>query len=146
LGNIFESAMMMVDLAEQVLAEMDKVCSSMAGIQQSRLPSEEHIDKEVGLSGLPQNSSGSAVPGGPLSYAANQNRTDSGGVADADTAIPNFSFHYEPNTFDQSIFEGMENFDIFQHFDPEFDLETIDATLGNNINPSFPMNLLDFAD
>ena len=148
LGNIFESAMMMVELAEQVLAEMDKVCSSLAGIQQqdpSRLPSEENIGEEVDSAGHRLNPPRNAVSGVRQDYAANPNGNDYGGVIDVDTTATNFSFHYEPNTFDQSMFDGREDFDIFQHFDTDFDLETIDATLGNNINPSFAMNLLDFA-
>lgn len=44
--------------------------------------------------------------------------------------------------FNPSMFNEMPDFDVFGMFDPNFDLDAIDACLQGNLGLSFPTNLL----
>jgi hypothetical protein len=40
--------------------------------------------------------------------------------------------------FDLSIFDSIDDVDLFGMFDPAFDLDGFDACLEGNLNPAFP--------
>lgn len=42
--------------------------------------------------------------------------------------------------FDPSLFDSISDMDLFGMFDPTFDLNTIDACFGGNLDLSFPSN------
>lgn len=46
-----------------------------------------------------------------------------------------------PPSIDWSLWDNMPGFDIFQHFDPSFNLEAIDAALADNTQTVFPTTL-----
>jgi hypothetical protein len=143
LGDIFSSAAVMVNLAEQTVREMDKVCSSMIGAYQQEAThkpknSDISFSKEGATNKLsiPSNvsvSNAQSYEGGPQ-----LGHTDNVSVSGRTETL--FPFCYDPDTFDPSIFDNMPDLDVFEHFNPDFDLGAIDAALGDDINPSFPMD------
>jgi hypothetical protein len=43
--------------------------------------------------------------------------------------------------FDLSVFDSINDVDLFGMFDPAFDLDSFDACLEGNLNPTFPNEL-----
>ncbi|WYZ42656.1 hypothetical protein EsH8_VI_000355 [Colletotrichum jinshuiense] len=112
LGGMFRSALVMVDLAEQVIQEIDQVCSNALNEQNA-------------------NGSGDApnTPG-PETAPAHVG-PEVGSSWEVATIPPNG----EPvTTFDPSFYEGPAGLDVFEFFDPS-DLNAIDAILGGDAPP-----------
>jgi hypothetical protein len=42
--------------------------------------------------------------------------------------------------FNPAIFDSISDIDLFNLFDPAFDLDGFDACLGGSLNPAFPIN------
>jgi hypothetical protein len=38
------------------------------------------------------------------------------------------------------MLDSLPDFDVFEHFDPNFDLDAIDTALTDDTNPAFPIN------
>lgn len=53
-------------------------------------------------------------------------------------ANPVSNFYFPPQDFDPSIFDVVSDVDLFDMFDPTFDLNGIDACLQGNLDLSFP--------
>ncbi|KAF6823239.1 fungal specific transcription factor [Colletotrichum plurivorum] len=121
LGGMFRSALVMVDLAEQVLQEMAQVCSNAAN--------------------KPDEQGGN---GGASTHAANTPRQEAApSTAQMGTEAANLP---DPNAlpepqgsfitaFDESFYQGPAGLDVFEFFDPSFDLGAIDAILGGDAPP-----------
>jgi hypothetical protein len=128
-ADIFWSTTYMADLAEETIRELDKVCLTIAQSQQERtgnstgnasaaFTSEFSISREIATS--PSNLDGEET-GAPHRNSHSLQAPHDIGDSQAYEAVP----------FDPSDFENMPELDIFQHFDPNFDLEGIDAALFN---------------
>ncbi|TDZ33632.1 hypothetical protein C8035_v010649 [Colletotrichum spinosum] len=121
LGPMFRSALVMVDLAEQVLQEMDQVCSNAAN------KSDENT------------ASASAVNSPGQEAAPAQHGAEGGGgdvMAGGQSEQPGPVVATFGN-FDPSFYEGPAGLDVFEFFDPSFDLNAIDAILGGEAPPEF---------
>ncbi|GKT63272.1 fungal specific transcription [Colletotrichum tofieldiae] len=108
LGGMFRSALVMVDLAEQVIQEIDQVCSNALNEQ-----------------------NGNGSTGAPTT-PRQEDATNVGSEMGNSLEIENLP----PHGFDASIFEGPAGFDVFEFFDPG-DLNAIDAILGGDAPPGF---------
>jgi hypothetical protein len=148
LGEIFWSAVVMVELAEKTICEMDKVYSTIASAQQHHTANEAivtaHTDEAVpnveNGDTVDQTSPWKQPPNGRDANEPNTGpETNFGGIQNA------LAQDYDFSTFGAEIFDNLPYLDVFEHFDPNFGLGAIDATLGDNINPSFPVSLVDFA-
>jgi len=106
LGEIFGVASSIADLAEQTLSEMDKAYSSIVQQQESK-NGEENGEQHMSLS--METSRPLQSPATPISVTLAASSID---WATWDN-IPDFDF------------------DIFQHFDPNFDLDAVDAALAD---------------
>ncbi|OBR04734.1 fungal specific transcription factor domain-containing protein [Colletotrichum higginsianum IMI 349063] len=115
LGGMSRSALVMVDLAEQVIQEIDQVCSNALNEQQTG------ANGPADAPSTPRQEYHAAAGAGP----------EMGG----DSEIENLLSHGEPAAaFDPSLFEGPAGFDVFEFFDPG-DLNAIDAILGGHAAP-----------
>ncbi|KZL65581.1 fungal specific transcription factor domain-containing protein [Colletotrichum incanum] len=113
LGGMFRSALVMVDLAEQVIQEIDQVCSNAL--------SEQNVNGSTGAPTTPRQ----------------EDATNVGSDMGNSLEIENLPPHSEAMAgFDASIFEGPAGFDVFEFFDPG-DLNAIDAILGGDAPPGF---------
>lgn len=147
LGDTFSSATVMVNLAEQTVREMDKVCSSMIGAYQQEAThkpksSDISFSKEAATDNFSIPSNISVLKAPSCEGAPHMQHTHDFSISGRTETL--FPFGYDPNTFDPSIFDNMPDLDIFEHFNPDFDLGAIDAALGDNISPSFPMDIARF--
>ncbi|KAF2017884.1 hypothetical protein BU24DRAFT_460873 [Aaosphaeria arxii CBS 175.79] len=109
LGDAYPVAIGIANLVEQMLNETDKVYSSMA-----------HQSQE------PERSRTSSHGGTPVSGAA--------GGSSLDVAAST-----QPAQTDWSMWDNLPDIDIFEHFDPNFDLDAIDAALADDTQPVFPI-------
>ncbi|KAK6213738.1 fungal specific transcription factor domain-containing protein [Colletotrichum tabaci] len=115
LGGMSRSALVMVDLAEQVIQEIDQVCSNALNEQQTG------ANGPADAPSTPRQEDHAAASAGP----------EMGGNSE----IENLLSHGEPAAaFDPSLFEGPAGFDVFEFFDPG-DLNAIDAILGGHAAP-----------
>ncbi|KAK1995535.1 fungal-specific transcription factor domain-containing protein [Colletotrichum falcatum] len=111
LGGMFRSALVMVDLAEQVIQEIDQVCSNALN--------EQNANDSAGTPNT-----------------ARQKDTEGPDVA-SNAEVENLPPHNESvSGFEASLFEGPAGFDVFEFFDPG-DLDAIDAILGGDAPPGF---------
>ncbi|OHE90365.1 fungal specific transcription factor domain-containing protein [Colletotrichum orchidophilum] len=113
MSSMFRSAQVMVDLAEQVIQEIDQVCTNALN---------------------EQNGTGSGnAPNSPRqNEAAPHVAPDVGSSTIEDGTNPP---NGEPMpVFDPSLLEGPAGFDVFEFFDPG-DLNAIDAILGGDAPP-----------
>lgn len=118
LGGMFRSALVMVDLAEQVLQEMDQVCSNAANKQDE------------------QGANGTNAANTPRQEGA----PDQEGPEAGNNAVVGTFPEQQGDliaTFDPSFYEGPAGLDVFEYFDPSFDLNAIDAILGGDAPPEF---------
>ncbi|KAK1517785.1 fungal specific transcription factor domain-containing protein [Colletotrichum costaricense] len=113
MGSMFRSAQVMVDLAEQVIQEIDQVCTNAMN---------------------EQNGSGSTnAPNTPRQDQTVSHDAPVVGISNVDDG------NCPPNSdtmpvFHPSLFEGPAGFDVFEFFDPG-DLNAIDAILGGDAPP-----------
>lgn len=119
LGAVFWSASSMADTAEHLIQEMDRVVTS---VNPNHLP---------GISeGVKQN--GQAVP---------TNEADAPRASSTPRLMEDNTFDVHAAdfaSFDPSSFINTQDFDIFSHFDPNFDLAAVDSALCGNLDLSFP--------
>ncbi|KAK1585651.1 fungal-specific transcription factor domain-containing protein [Colletotrichum navitas] len=114
LGGMFRSALVMVDLAEQVIQEIDQVCSNALN--------EQNVNDSAGTPTATRQGDTTAAGGPEMANAA---------------GVENLPLHSESiSGFDASLFEGPAGFDVFEFFDPG-DLNAIDAILGGDAPPGF---------
>ncbi|KAK1979043.1 fungal-specific transcription factor domain-containing protein [Colletotrichum cereale] len=114
LGGMFRSALVMVDLAEQVIQEIDQVCSNALN--------EQNANDPVGTPTTTRQGDATAAEGSEM-----------GNNMEIEILPP----HSESvSGFDASLFEGPAGFDVFEFFDPG-DLNAIDAILGGDATPGF---------
>lgn len=116
LGDIFYVATIMADLAQQTLNELDKAYSSI-------LKNHAEDAHEGNVVPPPEETS--------TSDAVVSEGTDSRSCPLYDT---------DTSTTDWSVLDSMPDIDIFEHFDPNFDLDFIDAALADDTNPAFPID------
>ncbi|KAK2772529.1 hypothetical protein FQN52_004908 [Onygenales sp. PD_12] len=131
LGEFYSSALLLVQLAEQTVHEMDKICTSMSSTGQHELVNDRVASHE---------STGNIPPSISTTLPNVGNR----GVEVQGDNVHEDHVQSDSNisAFDPLLFDNMPaDIDIFAHFDPNFNLNAIDAALGDNINPSFPMDL-----
>lgn len=127
LGAIFYGAAHMADLVEKTLSEMNKALSSIVHAGESR---EDSTSEEVRTNGQ---QSGVALALGDLPIESHV-PVDAGGGdmrQGPQTDINN-------SWLDWTAFDNVPDLDIFDHFDPNFNLEAVDAMLGDNSNQAFP--------
>ncbi|KAK2006832.1 fungal-specific transcription factor domain-containing protein [Colletotrichum eremochloae] len=114
LSGMFRSALVMVDLAEQVIQEIDQVCSNALNEQNAN----DHV-------------------GTPTTTRQGDTAAGEGPAMADNVQIENLPPHSESvSGFDASLFEGPAGFDVFEFFDPG-DLNAIDAILGGDAPPGF---------
>lgn len=120
LGDIFHVATVMADLAQQTLNELDKAYSS---IMKNRTEDERE-----------RNDSIQQEEAGRISVVASH-QIESGSYSMEDTDV---------STIDWSVLDTLPDVDIFEHFDPNFDLNIIDAALADDTNPTFSIDFNKF--
>ncbi|GKT40347.1 uncharacterized protein ColSpa_00528 [Colletotrichum spaethianum] len=114
LGGMFRSALVMVDLAEQVIQEIDQVCSNALNEQ-----------------------AGNTSTGAPTTPRQEGVAASLGSEIGNNLEVVNPLPHSEAVAgFDASLLEGPAGFDVFEFFDPG-DLNAIDAILGGHAAPGF---------
>jgi hypothetical protein len=129
-GDIFWSTTYMADLAEETVRELDKVCFTIAQSQQERVGNNAGGTSLVTMSNsLDQGQTNNTASNGAAIGTANTNGHSQFGAHASHDAFDSQENGTVP--FDPSDFDVMPDFDIFQHFDPNFDLEGIDAALFN---------------
>ncbi|EXJ73418.1 uncharacterized protein A1O5_03178 [Cladophialophora psammophila CBS 110553] len=114
LGEIFWSAAVMADMGNVTLKELDRVYANVAGTELRKSQRHGNFTAKQG---------NNPYSGSRPTY----------GVLDANSTVfqdPGFSY-----------FSEMPELDPFEMFDPEFDLDVIDACLEGNLDLSFPTNL-----
>lgn len=129
LGEIFWSAVVMVELSEQTIREMDKVTFNIISRQQEQQSLKQHPQQEPHS----EQQDYSAAYSEP-SVSGNDHQEDGGAINSwyvPSNEMKSLPSTYDPNDFDLSLLDGMAEFDIFQHLDLSIDLDTIDATLGD---------------
>lgn len=123
LGTVFSSAVTLADLAENTVREMEKVVSQMSnkpsgsGAEGSRLQESRPTDTPTANQA---NNNYYATGLGPREMALSDHETQSLATPEGD-----------PSSFDVSAFDSLPELDIFEYFDPGFDLGAVDAALGN---------------
>ncbi|KAL0936251.1 fungal specific transcription factor [Colletotrichum truncatum] len=117
LGGMFRSALVMVDLAEQVLQEMDQVCSNAANKSD-----EQGTSNSTNAVNTPHQENAPAQSGPDMASSL--------GVTDLSEPQGDLA-----GVFDSSFYEGPAGLDVFEFFDPRFDLNAIDAILGGDAPP-----------
>jgi long-subunit fatty acid transport protein len=135
LGDTFSAAMLMVGLAEQTVHEMDKAYTSMASAQNhpSTISSNNlQPHNTQTLQRFTKDKQTATAHNIPEAQVAIQQSDDR---ADADQG-------QTMNEFDPNLLFLMPDLDIFNHFDPDFDLDAIDAAFGGNIVPAFAQDNL----
>jgi hypothetical protein len=131
--------MLMVRLAEQTVQEMDKVFSSILQAQPDR-PNQPGARSKSRNESASQQRDSTTTPSG-----ADTPSTRPSGSRDAVLADDNVADDQLPYIdFDPEMFNLVPDLDIFDHFDPDFNLNAIDATLGENIAPTFPYAVCDY--
>ncbi|PGH12971.1 hypothetical protein AJ79_03944 [Helicocarpus griseus UAMH5409] len=134
LGESYSSALMLVKLAEQTVREMDKICSSMNAVQRNGAPA-----TNTTLRG--ESAIGASTSVDRTSQDEAENRSVERPQSDNASGLQ-YQDGTDAGTIDPSLFDNVPaDLDVFAHFDPDFNLGAIDAALGDNINPSFPMDL-----
>ncbi|PGH13103.1 hypothetical protein AJ80_06475 [Polytolypa hystricis UAMH7299] len=136
LGGFFTSAMAMVEMAEQTVREMDKVASSMVN-SQSRASREgtAPLGDQVGTlePQIVSETIGNIVRS-DQENTANLNESRSLNSTEREYRPNPLPMDYDPNAFDLTLFDQMPaGLDIFEYFDPNFDLNAIDAAMGDSI-------------
>ncbi|KAF9876690.1 fungal specific transcription factor [Colletotrichum karsti] len=117
LGGMFRSALVMVDLAEQVLQEMDQVCAA-------NKPDENGTNSSTNAANTPGQEN-ALVQAGP----------EAEGNPDGNTFVAQQAELI--NAFDPAFYDGPAGLDVFEYFHPSFDLNAIDAILGGDAPPEF---------
>jgi hypothetical protein len=149
LGEIFWSAVVMVELAEKTICEMDKVYSTIASAQQRQTANEATVTTRTDEEAVPNVENSDATdqinPWKQPSDGRDINEPNAGPETDFSGTQNVLAQDYDFSTFGAEIFDNLPYLDVFEHFDPNFGLGAIDAILGDNINPSFPVSLVDFA-
>ncbi|KAJ0162142.1 hypothetical protein CTA2_5050 [Colletotrichum tanaceti] len=122
LGGMSRSALVMADLAEQVIQEIDQVCSNALNEQQQQ-QQDTGADGSADAPSTPRQDHAAAAAGaGPE-------------VGGSNLEMETLLSHGEPAAaFDPSLFEGPAGFDVFEFFDPG-DLDALDAILGGHAAP-----------
>ena len=137
LGEVFWSAVVMVELAEQTIREMDKVTFNVIGQQHQQQQSSKHQSLQDDLLEKEQQQLNGEAADAASNFDGNTQEADAAAnlwhpPRDEMAPLPST---YDPNDFDLSLIDDMADFDVFQHFDPSIDLDTIDATLGDFSQP-----------
>ncbi|KAL1968735.1 hypothetical protein VTN77DRAFT_1561 [Rasamsonia byssochlamydoides] len=142
LGDIFWSATALANLAEQTVQEMDKVCSSLVQTTQQQIATAEKPTTGSNPPGVisPADSSASDDnPGAPQSQQYPQSRNNQS-LLPRDQNVISHDLNFDD--IDLAVFDNMPtNLDVFAHFDPDFDLSAVDATIGESITPLLPLDL-----
>jgi len=120
LGDIFHVATVMADLAQQTLNELDKAYSSIMRncMQDDRERNDNVQQEEAGRVNV---------------MVSNEMESGSYSMEDADNS-----------TIDWSVLDSLPDVDIFEYFDPNFDLNVIDAALADDTNPAFSIDFNKF--
>lgn len=151
LGDIFWSATALANLAEQTVQEMDKVCSSLV-----------HTTQQQHAAVAAKSTTDSTNPHGVMSPADSSTSQERRTTDDPETASQiqgqsrnnnqfpppttrdhqNITSHdLDFDDIDLSVFDNMPtDLDVFAHFDPDFDLSAVDATIGESITPLLPLD------
>jgi hypothetical protein len=116
LGDLFWSAGVMARMGEQVLEEMERAIDSIAHVRQQDVRQQDERLREARL-----NENGGAVehsrPNGTIEAAGE-----------------NIGY------FDGKMFDPLPELDVFEHFDPNFDLDAVDAALGATLDVRISLN------
>jgi hypothetical protein len=131
LGDIFWSATALANLAEQTVQEMDKVCSALA-----------HTTTQQQQSGTIEKSITDSNPQdvrSPVDGSQPGERTDDPVTSQSQQYPMSHELNFDEIDF--AIFDNIPSLDVFAHFDPEFDLSAVDATIGESITPLLPLDL-----
>ncbi|KAF2002089.1 hypothetical protein P154DRAFT_431661 [Amniculicola lignicola CBS 123094] len=128
-GDIFWSTTYLADLAEETVRELDKVCFTIAQSQYDTggtVPGQPStaLPPSPGARLIETSSSNEK---GSSAANLNGNMHSSSGTQSTGTCREDLA----PVPFDALDFEGLPDLDLFQHFDPDFDLKGIDAALFN---------------
>ncbi|EPE32905.1 hypothetical protein GLAREA_05917 [Glarea lozoyensis ATCC 20868] len=118
LGEFFWSAGMMAKMGLETVREVERVAVAVVGREGSRLRSE--VGHSNDSHAIVQQNSNTIPP--PIPTPPN----------------PNPNPHLTPPTFNPSMFDSLTDIDLFDMFDPNFDLNGIDAALQGNLDLSFP--------
>lgn len=122
LKGIFWSASAMADMGKKLLKEMDRVVSTVS-TSEKQLEHHSTLTSEKTLATSAATTVHDLTPGDQMAISGIKN-TPPQIMQDVDPLI----FGFTPDI------------DLFEMFDPAFDLDGFDAYLEGNLNPAFPTN------
>lgn len=140
LGDFFSSTMFMVEMVEQTIREMDKVCSTMLNshgeIGETFSNGDSRGDVEVAA-----NTASLEIPApNPNPGTVDPNIAQDGSPFNDHGRSTQPPVDYVFNASDPSMLENIPaDLDIFEHFDPDFNLDAIDAFMGDPDMLAFPI-------
>jgi hypothetical protein len=143
LGDVFGSAVIIANLAEQTIREMDRVCSLMSNAQRREGPNESNVNGNFNRNGENVDATRNIDLWQPIS-TSNIDALDNNAQSIMHASPSLSELDYDLSTFDPSVLDNMPDMDVFEHFGSDFNLEAVDAALGDNLY-SFPMEFTDFA-
>lgn len=144
LGDIFWSATALANLAEQTVREMDKVCSSLVHTtQQQHTNSRGVIMSPADSSTSRERRTTTDDPETASQYQPRNNNQFPPPPPNTTRDHQNITSHdLYLDDIDLSVFDNMPtDLDVFAHFDPDFDLSAVDATIGESTTPLLPLDL-----
>jgi len=140
LGDVFGSAVIIANLAEQTIREMDRVCSLMSNTQRREGPNEPNVNGNFNCNASNVDATNNIDLWQPISTS---DALDSNAQSIMNASPSLSGLDYDLSTFDPSALD-MPDMDVFEHFGSDFNLEAVDAALGDNLY-SFPMDFTNFA-
>lgn len=146
-GEVYSSALALVEMVEQTLREMDKAYYSILNPQNPpNNATPGRSDNALGADAYATASLHSAVSGNQCDYGQGSetySTTRRQILPDSRLEVAQSPNQYSENSLNPSMLDNIpSDIDIFSHFDPNFNLPAIDAVLGNNVN-EFPTHILD---
>lgn len=147
-GDFYSSATVMVQMVEKTIREMDRAYSSMASTQHNG-GAERAVDTNVAYNagtGTHADFADSSVCPSRCSVTEQPLPTERYIPEQRDGTGQQPTVSADANGFDQTLFDNVPgDIDIFEYFDPGFDLNAIDAAIGiggavSGPFPTFPVN------
>ena len=146
---------MMAEMCDSTLREMDRVYAAVSDMQQ-RKTKKGVAEGAQGAQGIRssavdvnvqqgvETSSGMPLYRPPYIYKIDRDAENAVQKGTQPVQMSNDFGHASlplPPDFDLSMFDSVSDIDVFDYFDPDFDLEGIDACLQGNLDLSFPTTL-----
>lgn len=126
-GDIFATSTHMAELAEQTINEMDKVYVSMATQRRASIvPPTQAVSTSVNMNGRVDDHA-------PTEDPSTMSRPNA--LLHDENALHAMHQQLHQDPYNPMFLDTMPDMNVFEHFDPDFDLDAIDAALANGFDP-----------